>query len=386
MVNMINREEYLTKIASQFKVHRIVTLLGPRQCGKTTLARQYIGENFPKVNYFDLENLVDIERLANPRLSLEPLSGLIVIDEIQRKPDLFPYLRYLHDTMPDKSWLLLGSPSKEIINQTSETLAGRIGYIEVTPFTTSETNNDTSTLWFRGGFPKSYLAIDDESSYLWLRDFVNTYAEKDIPSLGIKIAPENIRRFWRMVTHYHGQILNSNELASSLILSRPTIVSYIDILKETFMLRVLRPWHANISKRQVKSPKIYLRDSGIYHYLLGIRTKEDLLLSPKLGASWEGFALEQVIHHMDCDENDCYFWATHNNAELDLIIFKGNKAIGFEFKYQDAPKLTSSMRVALTDLDLSEIVVIYPGDKDYVLSDKVKVMGLRNFVSLHSNK
>jgi hypothetical protein len=377
----MKRHYYLDKIELMFEVNRVVALLGPRQSGKTTIAQQYCEslDYFPAINYFDLENPEDLARLENPKLALQNLEGTIIIDEIQRKPDLFNILRYIHDTHSQVKFLLLGSASRELVNCSSETLAGRISYIEVTPFSLHEMVTVDNNLWYRGGYPRSFLASSDKVSKLWLRDYVRTYAEQDMRNLGINVNPELIKRFWMMLSHYHGQIFNASELGNSLGLSAPTIKNYLDILHATFMVRILKPYHVNIAKRQVKSPKIYLRDSGIFHHFLNLHNYNDILAHPKLGASWEGFALEQVIRYLDA-ENESYFWATHNHAELDLLIIKDGKRLGFEFKYQDAPKLTPSMRIALKELDLDQLFVIYPGEKSYLLQDNIQVINLEDWM------
>jgi predicted AAA+ superfamily ATPase len=312
--------------------------------------------------------------------ALGPLEGLIIMDEIQRRPDLFPTLRYIHDEHPTKKFLILGSASKDLIRQSSESLAGRISYIEVTPFLALEMLLEQKLLWNRGSFPRSCLALNDQSSYNWRHDYVKTYVEQDIPAFGINISPETLRRFWFMIAHYHGQIFNGLEISKSLMISSPTARSYLDLLSATFMVRILKPWFANIKKRQIKTPKIYIRDSGMFHYLMDIRDSASLLTSPKIGASWEGFALEQIIQKLRADPNDCYFWGTHNQAELDLLIVKGDKKIGFEFKYQDAPKLTPSMKIAFEDLRLNQLTVIYPGSIAYSLTDNIRVIGLEEFL------
>lgn len=380
---MVQRKFFLDRIIKQFQVNRIVALLGPRQCGKTTLAKQYL-ESFtkiPKSNYFDLENPVDLQRLNAPVTAIEPLNGLIVIDEIQRQPNLFQTLRYLHDEQHEKQFLILGSASRDLIQQTSESLAGRISYIELPPFLAIElAASDQQKLWIQGGFPRSFLA-DADISYAWRHEYIRTYIERDIPALGVHMRTENFRQFWYMLSHYHGQLFNAAEIANSLQISSPTCRSYLNLLQDTFMVRVLKPWFSNIGKRQVKSSKIYLRDSGIYHSLLGIQNQDMLLTSPKLGASWEGFALEQIIQKHQAHSEDCYFWATHNQAELDLLIVANGKKLGFEFKYCDAPKLTPSMKIAQKDLELDCLTVIYPGNTSYILAGGVKAIGLKEFLS-----
>lgn len=377
----MHRSVFLQRIEHCYRVSNIVAILGPRQCGKTTLARYYFkNQQGASANYFDLEDPTDLLRLSDPVLALDSLQGLIVIDEVQRLPDLFPVLRVLIDK-PDlrQKYLILGSASRELIKQSSESLAGRISYIELTPFMASEVDN-LEQLWLRGGFPLSYLAHNDEDSMQWRKDYVRTYLEQDIPNLGINIAPEKLRRFWMMLCHYHGQLFNASEMANAMDISHPTAQRYLDILSGTFMVRQLSPWYENISKRQVKSKKIYLRDSGILHALLNVPDKNDLLLNPRIGASWEGFALESVIQYLKVDPYDCYFWAVHNSAELDLLIVQGSHRLGFEFKFSKTPKITASMRTAMADLNLERITVIYPGDKTIYLDKNIVCVGLEEFL------
>ncbi|MDF2965176.1 MAG: putative superfamily ATPase [Rickettsiaceae bacterium] len=372
------RQYYIKQIRQYFKINPICAILGPRQCGKTTLSKQFAKElNDAEINIFDLENPIDLARLDNPLLALQDLKGLIIIDEIQRRPELFPILRVLADSI-DAKFLILGSASRELIKQSSETLAGRISYIELTPFSLSEVN-EIKNLWIRGGFPRSYLAESDEDSYLWRESYIRTYLEQDIPNLGFQIAPRNIHRFWMMLSNYHGQIFNASEIGRSLGITDHTAKNYLDILEGTFMIRSLQPWFENISKRQVKSPKIYFRDSGILHNLLGLRNKQALDAHPKLGASWEGFALEEVLKTWHIPKGECYYWATHGGAELDLLVFKDGKKIGLEFKYTDFPKITPSMKYALEDLKLDKLIIIYPGDKNFKLGDNIEVISLENF-------
>lgn len=377
----MERIHYLNKIKEAFTVNPIVALLGPRQAGKTTLANMIFAENQEKPeNYFDLENITDVERLRKPLLALEPLEGLIVIDEVQRIPELFATLRVVVDKLREKQrYLILGSASRELLKQSSETLAGRISYIELTPFSYEEVDN-IPELWLRGGFPCAYLAQNLHISMLWRKDYIRTFLEQDIPNLGINIAPENLRRLWMMLAHYHGNLLNASEIGKSLNLSHNTIKHYLDILSGTFMIRQLQPWFENISKRQVKSPKIYFRDTGILHAMLNIPDQSALLTHPKLGASWEGFALEQIILSSRARSEDCYFWATHQQAELDLMIIEGLKRKGFEIKYTDVPKATKSMYIALNDLKLDELTVIYPGHKTFWLDERIKAAGLIDYL------
>lgn len=371
----MHRTAFIQKISFHFEIHPIVAILGPRQVGKTTLARQY-AHNFSNVHFFDLENPVDLARLESPMLALSNLEcELIIIDEIQRRPDLFPVLRVLADQKPHQKFLILGSASRDLLQQSSETLAGRIGYLELTPFSLAEAQ-ESKKLWIRGGFPKSYLAKNEQQSYAWRQSYISTFLERDIPNLGFNIPPIQMRRLWMMVAHYHGQILNASEIGRSLSLTHHTIKKYIDILAGTFMIRLLPPWFENISKRQVKSPKLYLKDSGLFHALLGIQNEENLLVYPKLGSSWEGFALEEIIKQQDVSAEDCYFWATQAGAELDLIIFKDGKKIGFEFKHTDFPKITPSMRIALETLKLDHLFVVFPHNKQFPLSENITAKGL----------
>jgi predicted AAA+ superfamily ATPase len=374
------RERFLLLIEEHFKVHKVCALLGPRQCGKTTISKDFANQKqIPRINIFDLENPLDLERLKEPMLAFADLQGVIIIDEIQYKPDLFKVLRVLVDR-EDIKFLVLGSASRDLIQQSSETLAGRIGYIEMTPFQMSEVQ-EVERLWLRGGFPLSYLAADNEISYLWRQNYIKTFLERDIPNLGFSIAPLQLRRFWLMLCHYHGGIFNASELGKALGISHHTIKHYLDILHGTFMVRILPPWYENLKKRQVKTPKIYFRDSGIYHALLGLIKHEDVALNPKIGASWEGFALEQVITYYDAETEECYFWSSHNVAEIDLLILKHGKRIGFEFKYTDTPKITSSIKTAIEDLKLDQVKIIFPGDIRFPLSDKLEAVGLSSLVT-----
>ena len=375
----MQRTDFINKINHMFKVNDVVALLGPRQCGKTTLSKQYLEHEKKPTLYFDLENPVDIARLEEPMLALEGHVGLVVMDEIQLRPNLFPVLRVLVDHKRDCQFLILGSASRDLISQSSETLAGRISYIECTPFTLSEVS-DSKTLIQRGGFPRSFLASSQSISLQWRRDYIRTFLERDIPNLGFTIPPATMRRFWLMLTHYHGQNFNASELGKSLGIAHTTVRNYLDILTGTFMIRELQPWFANINKRQVKAPKIYFRDSGIYLALLGIENHLALNTHPKLGAIWEGFAMEQIIDAHKVNSEECFYWAVHQQAELDLLLPIKDKKIGFEFKYKDAPTLTKSMMTSLENLDLEKIIVIYPGKECYRLHEKIEVIGLENYI------
>ncbi len=368
---VIKRPDALGRIARAFRAHPAVALLGPRQCGKTTLARMVPG-NRPSA-YFDLERPADVRRLDSPLLALEGLSGLVIIDEVQRQPALFEILRVLIDRPGNRArFLLLGSASLRLVKGISESLAGRIGFVDLSGFDLREVGpKPFLRLWTRGGFPRSYLAPDDAASFLWRENFIRTFLERDIPQLGISIPAATLSRFWTMVAHYHGQVWNGADFARSLGASENTVRRHLDILAGAYMVRILPPWFENIGKRQVKAPKVYVRDSGIFNALLGLPTLVDLQSHPKLGAAWEGFALEQVLTTMDARE--AYFWATHSGAELDLILTIHGKRYGFEFKYCDAPGRTRSMAVALQDLRLERIFVIYPGTQGYEIDDKISV-------------
>ena len=369
---MIPRPRVLERISRTHTHHPIAALLGPRQCGKTTLARM-IAEREP-CTFFDLENPVDSRRLSVPMRALEGLSGLVVIDEVQRKPDLFELLRVLVDRPKNAArFLLLGSASPHLVRGASESLAGRIGFIDLSGFDLQEVGwGQRDRLWVRGGFPRSFLASDEPASLAWREDFVRTFLERDIPQLGITIPAETLRRFWTMIAHYHGQIWNAAQFARSLGTSEITARRYLDILAGAYVVRILPSWFVNMRKRQIKAPKIYIRDSGILHALMQLQTLGDVQSHPKLGASWEGFALEQVIGVLDT--RDAYFWATHAGAELDLLVSLGGKPYGFEFKYADAPGTSRSMHVAIQDLSLEHLWVIYPGHQEYPLHDKISVI------------
>lgn len=376
---MINRPSYIKKIEEIFEIHPICGLLGPRQCGKTTLAREYFqNQNDSPTHYLDLEDPTDLAKLENPKLTLEPLEGLIVIDEIQRRPNLFPYLRVFVDKYPSRKILILGSASRDLIQQSSESLAGRIGYLELMPFSLTEVK-DMEKLWKRGGFPRSYLAPQAKGSLKWRKEFITTFLERDLSIIGINVSPYDMRRLWTMIAHCHGNVLNYSEIGRSLSISDNTTRKYINLLQETFMVRILKPWHNNLKKRQIKSPKVYIRDSGILHALLGV-DEEYISLDPKVGASWEGFALEEVIKFHDTDFESCYFWRTQHQAELDLLIEDGREKYAYEFKYSDSPKITKSMHSALSDLALDKIKIIIPGKDHFLLHDKIEVMGLEKLI------
>lgn len=352
----------------------MVALIGPRQCGKTTLARQLLPARSP--NYFDLEDPTSLAQLAEPMTALARRRGLVVIDEVQRGPDLFPVLRVLADRRPlPARFLVLGSASPNLLRQASESLAGRLETIYLSGFSLAEVGvRAMSRHWLRGGFPLAFLARSTPDSLTWHRQFIQTFLERDVPQLGFGVPAPTLLRFWTMLAHYHGQVWNAAEPARSLGVSEPTVRRYLDLLTGLYMVRQLSPWHQNLAKRQVKAPKVYLRDSGLLHELLGIRTEQDLLAHPKSGASWEGYAIEEVLKVVATDE--AYFWATYQGAELDLLLFSGKERIGIEVKRADAPTLTPSMRIALADLQLDRLVVLYPGPTRYALGERVAVVPL----------
>lgn len=382
-MELINRSEVIKKIEKHFKVNRIVCLLGPRQCGKTTLARELFvksGKERKDPGYFDLERPSDVQALETPDLVLPGIKGLIVIDEIQRRPNLFPYLRYLHDEQLDQKFLILGSASRDLINQSSESLAGRISFVEITPFSINEID-DWQTLWLKGGFPKSFI-LEGEESMLWREGYMRTYVEQDLATFGLNFQTDILQKMWFMLAHHHGQILNYSELAASLGVSQPTIKRYVSYLSGGFMLRILKPWYENLQKRQVKSPKVYFRDSGLLYYVLGIEKYPDIFRHPKAGFAFEGFCIEELIRLSEVSDDSCYFWRSHNQAELDLLIMKKGKKYGFEIKLAEAPKITPSMKNVIAELGLSQLTVIYPGKRRYQLSDDITafpVSELRNF-------
>ena len=373
---MIQRAAHLRRIDSLLRRFRIVSLVGARQVGKTTLARQVLRGRRPPPTVFDLEDPTDLARLEDPMLALRDLRGLVVIDEVQRKPGLFPILRVLADRPRSSSrFLILGSASPALLRQRSESLAGRIFYHTLGGFSLSEVGaQQGDRLWIRGGFPRSYLARSSRESLEWRRSFIQTFLERDIPQLGFSLSSETLHRFWTMLAHYHGQIWNASEFARSFGMSDMTIRRYLDILTETFMVRVLRPWKENLKKRQVGSPKVYLADSGILHALLNLATKRDLEGHPKLGASWEGFALAEVVGRIGARPEECYFWATHAGAELDLLVHRGRKRLGFEFKRGSSPKVSRSMSSAMRDLGLHQLYVVYPGSDSFPLAPKIQAL------------
>jgi predicted AAA+ superfamily ATPase len=365
-------------VRTALKRSRVVALLGPRQCGKTTLARQFVPVE--SLNYFDLEDPASLARLSEPDTALRSLKKLVVIDEIQRRPDLFPLLRVLADRNPlTARFLILGSAAPDLLKQSSETLAGRLETVPLEGFRLADLGSAAQPRhWLRGGFPLSYAARTEADSLTWRHQFLQTFLERDMPQLGVTIPAIALRRFWNMVAHYHGQIWNAAELARALAVNESTVRRYLDLMTGVFMVRQLPPWFENLGKRQVKAPKIYVRDSGLLHALLGVANQRDLEHHPKVGASWEGYAVEEVLKALRPDE--AYYWATHNGAEIDLVLFKNGRRIGVECKRADAPVLTPSMRIALADLKLDALYVVYPGEKRYTLAKKVEVVPLAELV------
>lgn len=375
---MIVRARMLDEIRRALGRAPVVVLSGPRQCGKTTLARELLSPD--SINYFDLEDPTSIARLDEPMTALGSLEGLVVIDEIQRRPDLFPVLRVLVDRRPSVAhFLMLGSASGELERQSSESLAGRVERIEMSGFSLAEVGApDQERLWVRGGFPRSFLAATDADSMSWRSQFIQTLLERDLPQWGVNVPATTLRRLWTIVAHYHAQTWNASDAARTLDLSQPTIRRYLDLLSDAQVVRQLQPYHANLKKRQVKSPKVYVRDSGVLHQLLGIAAQKSLLEHPKLGASWEGFVVEQVIAEEPHD--DVWFWATHQGAEMDMVLQQDARLFGVEIKRSDAPKVTPSVRTAMNDLGLERVAVIYPGAKRYPLGENVEAVPLNDLV------
>jgi predicted AAA+ superfamily ATPase len=368
---MIERKRYNQRIEDAIHRSPITALLGPRQCGKTTLARAIACQQ--KSTYFDLESQVDLRRLENPEMMLGSLDGLVVIDEIQTRPELFSALRVIVDKPDNKcKFLILGSASPHIIRNVSETLAGRVEFVDMSGFDVDELGSHAGqVLWTRGGFPCSYLAKNDNDSFVWREGFIRTFLQRDIPQLGINIPSAAMRRFWTMLAHYHGQSWNASRIASAMGINDKTVRSYLDILTETYMIRQLQPWHENISKRQVRSPKIYFCDTGILHSLLDLQDYHAITGHPQAGASWEGFALEQILRIIQ--PSQAYYWATYSEAELDLFFISNGQRYGIEFKFNEAPGKTRSMTIAMKSLNLDRLFIVYPGEKSWPITEKIMV-------------
>ncbi len=375
---MLKRANHLKTLHTLLRQNPAVGLLGPRQIGKTTLADQLASLWPTQVHRFDLEDERDLERLSSPMQALEGLRGLVILDEVQHRKELFKTLRVLCDRNPlPARFLVLGSASPELLKQSSESLAGRISYFELPGISLTETRqNDWNPLWLRGGFPRSLLALNEKASLDWRRNLVRTFLERDLPGLDVRFPAETMRRFWTMLAHAHGQIWNSSEFSRSFGVSDKTIRNYLGVLSDTYMVRLLQPFYENLGKRQVRSPKVYFRDSGLFHLLAGILDRKQLETHPRCGASWEGFALEQVIQISGAWNEQCYFWATHQGAELDLLIVRGSQRTGFEFKFSPTPGYTPSMKHAMSDLKLNRLWVIHPGKKRYPLGDKAEAIPL----------
>ncbi len=374
IARMIERAELLRQVEYGLKRNPVTAILGPRQCGKTTLAKE-VGRRENAV-YFDLEDPNDQARLANPQLTLEGQRGVVILDEIQRRPELTMLLRVLADRRPlPCRFIVLGSASPDLIRQASDSLAGRIHFVDMSGFTLGEVGNDhREPLWLRGGFPQSFLSENDEDSRQWRMSFVRTFLERDMPQMGVQIPAEVLRRFWTMVAHYHGQVWNGSQIGASLGVTHHTTRKYLDVLTGAYVVRQLQPWFENLGKRVVKSPKVYVRDSGLLHSLLNIPDLPSLQAHPKLGASWEGFVIEQILSW--AGERNAYFWGTHGGAELDLLVNAKGKRWGFEVKYQDAPTITKSMRIAMQDLKLERLWVVYPGKTGYLMDEKIECVSL----------
>ena len=376
---MIQRLSWLSSIRTALQRSRIVALIGPRQCGKTTLAREFLPEE--SVNYFDLEDPISLARLDEPMTALSSLKGLVVIDEVQRRPDLFPVLRVLVDRKGyEGRFLILGSASGDLLRQSSETLAGRMETLTLSGFNLAELGYDSMAQhWLRGGFPLSFLAATEMNSMAWRKSFIQALLERDLPQWGVRTSSTALWRFWTMLAHYHGQTWNAAEPARAMGVSESTTRRYLDLLSDAFMVRQLQPWHANLRKRQVKSPRIFIRDSGLLHQLLGIGSERELMTHPKIGASWEGYVIEEVLHAICPDE--AFFWATHQGAEIDLVLRLNGEMLGIECKRSDAPGMTPSIRIARDDLKLKAVAVVYPGSKRYSIAPGVEAVPLRDVAS-----
>ncbi|MHB8077736.1 MAG: ATP-binding protein [Candidatus Krumholzibacteriia bacterium] len=376
---MIKRENALAAVAGLSGRHPVTAILGARQVGKTTLARALAAQSAARVTVFDLENPDHLARLQDPLLALQELRGLVILDEIQRRPEIFPVLRVLADRpRRPATFVVLGSASPALLRQSSESLAGRITYFQLGGLSLQEVGlEDLTRLWLRGGFPRSFLAKNNAHSMEWRRDFIATFLERDVPQLGIPIPAPALRRFWTMLAHWHGQLWNASEFARSFGVSDQSVRRYLDALTATYVVRQLPPYHANISKRQVKMPRVYVADSGLLHALLGIGTVQDLVENPKVGASWEGFAMREVTQRLGARPEECFFWRTHQGAELDLLVVRGRRRLGFEFKRTTAPAVTPSMRIALDDLGLESISVIHAGRTAFPMGEKIRAVPLQ---------
>jgi len=381
---LIPRTYHVSQIMSRMEQNPVVAIIGARQVGKTTITHEIATLIKMPIHRFDLEDPEDLARLNGPKLALKDLTGLVIIDEIQRKPELFPLLRVLADR-DDKAaqFLILGSASPKLLKQSSESLAGRISYYSLNGFAVDEIDSkDELKLWIRGGFPRSYLASSEKESFAWRKDFIRTFLERDIPQLGFHIPAMTLHRFWNMLAHYHGQIWNGSELGRAFGMSHASVKRYVDLLTDALVVWQLKPWYQNMSKRQVKAPKVYIRDSGILHGLLGIESFLALEKHPKIGASWEGFVLSELLHQLKVEPSEAYFWATHAGAELDLLVFINGQPIGFEIKRTTSPKMTPSINNSLTDLKLDRLFVIHAGDHEFQIHEKVNAIPMASIQNL----
>jgi uncharacterized protein len=375
---MIPRDAHVAAVLRLLDQFPVVALLGARQVGKTTLAGMVTAQAGAATR-FDLEDPRDETRLASPMLALEPLRGLVVLDEIQRHPELFPVLRVLADR-PDTParFLILGSASPELIRESAESLAGRVAHHELPGLGLAEVGGaQWQPCWLRGGYPRSFLAADEQASLRWRQELIRTVLERDLPALGLRLPAETLRRFWQMLAHYHGQTWNGAELARAFGVSEKTVRHYLDLLVSTFMVSVLPPWHANLAKRQVRSPKVYVADPGLLHALLGLGTLPELMGHPKVGASWEGFAIAAITAALDARREECSFWGLHTGAELDLLVVRGQRRLGFEIKLTDSPRITPSVRSALENLGLERLYLVHAGEHRFPLAERVEALPLR---------
>lgn len=379
---MIDRAHHLAQLSRLLRSYPVVAILGARQIGKTTLADELLRREAVPGRRFDLENPGDLARLSDPMLALADLRGLVVLDEIQRRPELFPALRVLADRKPRKAkFLVLGSASPELLRQSSESLAGRIAYYALPGLSLREVGARAGLrLWLRGGFPRAFLGRSDAESMEWRNAFLRTFLERDLPMLGVNVAADTMRRFWSMLAHHHAQLWNASEFGRSFGVADTTVRGYLDKLSAALVVRQLMPWYENIGKRQVRAPRIYVRDSGLLHALLNLPTQADLEGHPKVGASWEGFILDQIVQHLDARPEECYFWRTHTGAELDLLVVRGRRRMGFEIKRTTAPAVTPSMRSAMNDLKLDSLTLVHAGEEIYSLAKNMRAMSWRAMV------
>lgn len=373
--HMIDRTAHISRVSGLLRRFPVVAILGARQIGKTTLAGDIVAAAARNTR-FDLEDPADLARLADPMLALRELTGVVVLDEVQRRPDLFPVLRVLADRRPIRTrFLVLGSASPDLLRQSSETLAGRVAYYELPGLSLAEVGaSNANRLWVRGGFPRSFLARSDAQSMEWRREFIRTFLERDLPGLGVNIAADTMRRFWSMIAHHHGQIWNASEIGRSFGVADTTVRGYLDRLTDALVVRQLKPWHENLGKRQVKAPRIYVRDSGLLHALLNLTSQRDVEGHPKLGASWEGFVIDQIVQQLAARPEEIHYWRTHTGAELDLLVVRGRRRLGFEIKRTAAPALTPSMRIAMQDLKLKSLTVVHAGKETFPLARNVEAL------------